>query len=33
LKRAAARATKEGFLLEPDAEALVRAAQDSGVLK
>jgi len=33
VKRAAARATKEGFLLEPDAEALVRAAQDSGVLK
>ena len=33
VKRAAARATKEGFLLEPDAAALIRAAQDSRVLR
>jgi hypothetical protein len=33
VRRAAAHAMKEGFLLEPDGEALVRAAQDSRVLR
>ena len=33
VKRAAARSVKEGFLLEPDAAALIAAAQASAVLK
>ncbi len=33
VRRAAARATQAGFLLQPDADALVRAAQDSAVLR
>ena len=33
VKRATARAMKEGFLLEPDAAALINAAQASQVLK
>ena len=33
VRRAAARATQAGFLLQPDTDALVRAAQDSAVLR
>ena len=33
VRRAAGRALQQGFLLQPDADALVRAAQDSAVLR
>ncbi len=33
VRRAAERARREGFLLEADAQKLIKAAQDSGVLK